>query len=93
MDAKDIQVAERFSEEVKALLSASDDALKEFMEYFDDGQYRKAYLFLEEVKKGGGYVSDKFKLSMATQAFELTAFYDKDIKDHFTDKSENNPLK
>lgn len=50
-------------------------------------------LFLEEIKKVGGNVSDKFKLSMATQAFALTAFYDKDIKDHFADKVENNALK
>jgi phosphoribosylaminoimidazolecarboxamide formyltransferase/IMP cyclohydrolase len=49
--------------------------------------------FIEEIKKGGGYVSDKFKLSMATQAFALTALYDKDIKDYFADKVDNNPLK
>ncbi|MCW3975746.1 MAG: hypothetical protein NWE86_05850 [Candidatus Bathyarchaeota archaeon] len=50
-------------------------------------------LFLEEIKKVGGDVSDELKLSMATQAFALTAFYDKDIKDHFSDKAEDNPLK
>lgn len=50
-------------------------------------------LFLEEIKKVDGGVSDKFKSSMATQAFALTAFYDKDIKDYFSDKAENNPFK
>lgn len=49
MDDKDIQVAERFFSELKKLLNETDDDFKKFMGYFDTGQYREAYLFLEEI--------------------------------------------
>ena len=44
-------------------------------------------LFIEEIKKEEGNVSDEFKISMASQAFSLTSSYDKEIKDYFIDKA------